>query len=399
MSKYIRNTPPSEGMVKIGSRRKAIYAAICMLLPLLLLAAMELVLRAGGLGGIPPTFIEVDQAGVGPVVVTDNAGPVSFFFADPEKSGAMFSDAFHYSKPGGTVRVMLAGGSAIKGFPQPRVLNAGSFLEAMLEDVWPQREVEVINLGTTAVASFPVLEILKEGIRYEPDLVVIYCGHNEFFGAYGVSSIHRAGRSPQALWLQRRINGLALLQGLRAIRHAADGGGKTLMERIVEQEYIAPEDPLRGAAAGNLRRHIGAMINLCRDFAVPVLVCTLPSNEKDLAPLGRARLDTLDATDAAQLSDALEEAERRLADEPRAAATSLRRALAAEPSRAARHPLPAAGGTRAGRTDAGLNLQRVVSARSSTCCGVSTPSRSRGSGWGCPTCMVTGRTPAHTGQS
>ena len=68
-------------------------------------------------------------------------------------------------------------------------LGLAAFLQLMLQDAWPDRRVEVINLGTTAIASFPVLGITTEALDYEPDLVVVYTGHNEFFGTYGVASV------------------------------------------------------------------------------------------------------------------------------------------------------------------------------------------------------------------
>ena len=62
--------------------------------------------------------------------------------------------AGEYQIPPGTntVRVLLVGESAIQGYPQPRHLCASAFLQLMLQDAWPDRRVEVINLGTTAIA-------------------------------------------------------------------------------------------------------------------------------------------------------------------------------------------------------------------------------------------------------
>ncbi|MEM7479359.1 MAG: tetratricopeptide repeat protein, partial [Planctomycetota bacterium] len=42
------------------------------------------------------------------------------------------------------------------------------------------REVEVINCGGLSYASYRVLAILREVKQYDPDLILIYTGHNEF---------------------------------------------------------------------------------------------------------------------------------------------------------------------------------------------------------------------------
>ena len=137
------------------------------------------------------------------------------------------------------------------------------------------------------MASFPAAKFLDQALDYEPDMVVVYSGHNEFYGAYGVASINRAGKFPRMLEMQHRIRGLALIQALS--EQLYDGSrreSKTLMEVMVGQENIEPSDWRRDAAANLLYRHVGAMIQSCRERDVPVLVCTLPSNERDLAPIG-----------------------------------------------------------------------------------------------------------------
>src|SRR5947207_860757 len=146
--------------------------------------------------------------------------------------------------------------SAIKGFPEPRNLAASAFLADMLKDAWPDRKVEIINLGTTAVASFPVLEILTEALNYTPDLVVVYTGHNEFFGTYGVASRGWAGSKPWMLKANRAMHSLALVQGIEKI--LPQGGPqekKTLMEVMVGQSYTAPHSWSRAAAARNLEHN------------------------------------------------------------------------------------------------------------------------------------------------
>jgi len=42
------------------------------------------------------------------------------------------------------------------------------------------RRWDVINAGGISYASYRVARLMEELIEYEPDLFVIYCGHNEF---------------------------------------------------------------------------------------------------------------------------------------------------------------------------------------------------------------------------
>lgn len=309
--------------------RRTLFILICLLAPVLLLALLEGSFRLGGYGGYPPTIVEVGPRDEGVVCITDTPGPASYFFANRDKPGSINTYTFLKPKPKGTVRIFLAGESAAKGFPQPMCFAPSAFLEAMLQDAWgeerPERRVEVINLGTTAVASFPVLGILTEALDYKPDLVVIHCGNNEFFGAYGVASLHRAAGTPGMMALHRALRRSALVQWMDGLRtpKSPDGpaGGRsmTLMELMMGQGYTGPDDPIRAAAARNLRTHVGEMIARCRARDVPAMVCTLACNERDMAPLGDADDSSLPPDVRERRAELLAEGEAKLAADAAAA--------------------------------------------------------------------------------
>lgn len=302
-----------------------------MLLPVLALLVIELMLRLAGIGGYDSILKEVDETPNGKLVVTNISGVRNFFFANPDRSGAIGQYAFTTPKQENTVRVVLLGGSMMKGFPQSPRFAVSSFLREMLSDAWPERNVEVINLGTTAVASFPVKEFLRQALEYEPDLVIIASGHNEFYGAYGVASSNEAGSSPAMLELQYHLNGLGIVQGLTRLMHSfQDDSASSLMQVMVGQDYVAPDSWKREAAATLLYDHIGKMIELGRDKAVPVMVCTLPGNERNLAPIGANIVDN----DAAVILDM---AEHSYSKQPEAVINKLNELLQHHPDNARAH--------------------------------------------------------------
>jgi tetratricopeptide (TPR) repeat protein len=264
-------------------------------LPFLLFACLEGILRLAGLGGYPPIIRPVGPTEHGTLIITDPAGAASYFFANRKRPGYNEQYSFYNPKPPGTVRIFIVGESAAQGFPEPRILTSSAFLEAMLKDTWPDQKVEVINLGTTAVASFPVLEIMTEALKYAPDLIIVYSGHNEFFGTYGVASTGRAGAKPWMLKTTRFLHSLALVQAVeKMIPDKGSQRNGTLMEIMVGQSYLAPEDWRRRAAANNLGHNVGEMIDRCQARKIPVLICTQPSNERDLAPIGAGKSNQLE---------------------------------------------------------------------------------------------------------
>ncbi|MFM8642433.1 MAG: SGNH/GDSL hydrolase family protein, partial [Phycisphaerales bacterium] len=295
---------PTDGPLPDWKRR--LFIAAPMGGPIAVVLLPEVGLRLFGRGGYPAFIREAGELRPGErLCLVEPAATKPYFFANPTRPGYAEETNFVMPKPAGTVRIFLVGESAAKGYPQPRNLAMSSFLRAMLEDAWPGRTVEVINMGTTAVASFPLVSLVEEVVRHDPDLVVLYVGNNEFFGAYGTASINAVGTMPTwALPLMRAVRGLAIVQAFDAVVHRGADEDRTLMEQMVGQSVIAADSPLREAAARNLGTHVGQMVECAKGAGVPVLVCTTASNESGLAPLGEGNAAAARFQDARRLAAA-----------------------------------------------------------------------------------------------
>ena len=268
--------------------KRRLFMGITLAIPLVALAAAELGLRLAGWGGYPAFFRIAGQLPSGAsVALVEPAATKPYFFANPTRPGYAEETNFLIPKPADTVRIFIVGESAAKGYPQPRNLSMASFLQALLGDAWPEKKVEVISLGTTAVASFPLVYLTREAVRYEPDLMVFYVGNNEFFGAYGVASINSFGTLPTwALPWMRALRGLAVVQAVEGVVRGKADENRSLMEQMVGKTVIPADSPLRAAAARNLETHLGRMLDAVRAAGIPAVVCTTASNEAGLAPLG-----------------------------------------------------------------------------------------------------------------
>ena len=69
-----------------------------------------------------------------------------------------------------------------------------------MQAAWPDRKSEVVNCGGISYASYRLVPILEEVLNYEPDLIVVYTGHNEFLEDR--SYTHLKQRSP---WIDASV--------------------------------------------------------------------------------------------------------------------------------------------------------------------------------------------------
>jgi tetratricopeptide (TPR) repeat protein len=284
-------------IARLSRAKRVVFTLIACLLPFLLLGLAELACRRAGYGGYPPVIARLVSDGATTWYGTNRAGTDSFFDVERALGGGMRELQWTTPKSPGTVRIVFLGESAIQGFPEPLPLTNGSFLAAMLADVWGDgRRAEVLNLGATAVASFPLRCFVDPVLAHEPDLLVVMAGNNEFYGAYGVASLNPLASSPLGMRLVRALRGLGLVEWATTVVAAHDPAADpiaqqrgTLMERMAAGGGVGARDPLRSQAALSLGAHLAAIVRRAHAAGVPIILCTSPTNERDLAPIGADR--------------------------------------------------------------------------------------------------------------
>lgn len=331
-----------------------------MLFPFVLLVAGESAARWAGYGGYPPTILHVGSDGKRDWYSTSRFGTDTFFYRNLSLKGGMYGVPFTVPPPENTVRICFFGDSAMQGYPQSPVLANSAFLESMLNDAWGgRRKAQVLNFGCTAVASFASMHFLEEVLPHKPDLVVIMAGNNEYYGAYGVASLHAAGTSPWGMKLMRWSRQFAIAQFLDEKLQPAPKDKsvlqQTLMERVAAVGQIGPDDRLRAAAANVARTHLRRMVEMCAESRIPVIICTLPTNERGMAPIGEDVQPALDEARRKAFASKLEEGEKLLATNPASAEKALRDAIASWSKHARSHFLLAQSLTAQERHEEALN--------------------------------------------
>ena len=268
---------------KTASRAKD--RAIALLVGLSLVALFEAGLWLVGVGPDDALFAAIDSS------YRINPQAARRFFPRQYVRLAPGQDRFARDKDARAFRVFALGASTLLGFPNPAYTSFPNFLQQMLADAYPAREIEVVNCGVTAINSFVVREFVAEVVEHEPDLVVIYAGHNEFVGPYGAATpFVRLSGNWYFIQLQmflQRTKTYYLLDSLlhyvaAALRPAAPAAsfGVHLVQREI---YL--EDEAHRQTEAHYQRNMAEIVEVLREREVPVALCTLVSNLAGFYPL------------------------------------------------------------------------------------------------------------------
>lgn len=228
-----------------------------------------------------------------PFLVTRNVVPVFQRSADARSYVRtphhwISKDArFAAEKPAGAFRVFCLGGSAAAGWPHDAEASYPGFLQRKLERVLPGRNVEVVNAAGHTYASYRVKVVFDEILEYEPDLVVLYTGNNEFLenvvyapaGAPGGASLallRLARRIARASAERPSIDVANYSQRDHTINRLSFAFGRASELREDPEQFATVED--------HYRFNIEAMLAEGRRRGIPVLVATVPVNVRDWRP-------------------------------------------------------------------------------------------------------------------
>ncbi len=257
-----------------------------------LLAGIEGILQLCDFGPSPRLFALAETAGE--KVYTANRDVTYRFFQQPYRRSSPLVSSFAADKAPGVVRVFALGASTLVGFPHPVSAAFPHYLEKMLPAAYPERRFEVINCGITALNTFCLVDFMREIADYDPDLVILYAGHNEFMGPYGVTTpFVRVGNDRMMIrflmFLQRsRIYyylGELIALGQRWIQPEA---GTASFGLHLAREEIGPLDVGYRKTAENFRANLEEIVLIAAEHEIPLLLSTLVANLKDFHPLRSA---------------------------------------------------------------------------------------------------------------
>jgi lysophospholipase L1-like esterase len=205
------------------------------------------------------------------------------------------NDVFLKQKPENGYRIFVLGGSTAAGWPYTNNIMFSRILQKRLADAYPEKYIEVINTSISAINSYTLADFSDEIIDYEPDLVLIYAGHNEYYGAFGVASTQTVGniRWIKKMYLrlvhlrsfQLTQNFVQYLSSLFSTSELSDNQmTATLMERLVSEQNIAHGSDLYQDGLDQFESNLNDIYNEFNKSGVPVIISELVSNLRDQPP-------------------------------------------------------------------------------------------------------------------
>lgn len=281
-------TPKSENR----SRKKSPlwFYLVLILIPVIFFILLEILLRVISYGKNTEQWIKITDTKQ--MLNPDAAARYFFNTRDLPQSN---NDAFDIVKRENSYRIFVIGGSSAQGFPFSPNGTFSRYIRDRLELVYPEIHFEVINLGITATNSYTIRDLMPGVLAQDPDLILIYAGHNEYYGAFGVGSTENISNSREFVNFLIWLNKFKSIELVRNVITAITGvfskdsdvngtRGGTLMARIVNDQLIPFDSESYHVGIKQFEGNLRDVLQMTKESGVPVVIGTLVSNLKDQKP-------------------------------------------------------------------------------------------------------------------
>ena len=253
---------------------------------------------------------------------------------------------FPRKKLKGTQRVFCMGGSTTFGRPFRDATSFCGWLREYLPAADPAQRWELVNAGGISYASYRIAALMEELADYDPDLFIIYCGHNEFLEdrTYGeLMDMPAAVRGLQASLSKSRTYSLIS----RVVKGKAAGEASELTTEVntILDNSIGPEAYTRDAenqqkVIAHFRFNLARMVDIARAAGAEVMFVMPASNLRNSSPFKSENGAGLDSAKLGAWNGAFVSArDQHAAGDHAAALASIETALTNDPEHAGSHYL------------------------------------------------------------
>jgi tetratricopeptide (TPR) repeat protein len=197
---------------------------------------------------------------------------------------------FPTHKPENGFRLFTLGGSSAYGFPWDARTAFTAVLGRALQAAMPERTVEAINVAAMSYGSHRLRILAHELLDYEPDLLVIYTGHNEFverrFYRDRIDRIPRLDRFRGLLYRWRLYSVLMRVKDSGAPVGSetqdpdlpAGPSGALLGLDVVREYSVDVAENEQREVRQHFEENLRSIVELATARGVSVVLCTVPSN-------------------------------------------------------------------------------------------------------------------------
>jgi len=226
-----------------------------------------------------------------------------------------FNDqSFLAKKPADGFRIFCLGGSSSHGFPWGAEAAFTGIVGDAVAGNHPELHIEAVNASGVSYAMHRLNIVADELLAYEPDVLLVYSGHNEFIEPAFFEALKRRGttrtRLEYLLAHSRAYSSMrSAVEGLQNEKPSAHEQFEIRVQRDKSRVFSQQE---REAIVAEYRWRLERLVRRAHASGVKVVLATVPCNLSQWRPRSSTTVAMLNEADRQNWSEAFRSGKRRL---------------------------------------------------------------------------------------
>ena len=236
-------------------------------------------------------FVETPKAKGKDVIF--NSSIIESYYQQLSSTPFNYLTSFAKKKSTSTYRVFLIGEASLSGWPYSVEHSMQRKLDKLFGSFLKDENIEVITISTAGFNSSQALDIIPQVFELNPDLIILYAGHNEFYGYNGYTEISPKSKSYLIGLTQTIFKKAGLVNTVKYDKGFDDL--EILLPFNSEEQIITAAQKEYAVIRGQFQSNINKIISICKENKISLALTALSDNYL-LPPIGvQSRKDDVSA--------------------------------------------------------------------------------------------------------
>jgi tetratricopeptide (TPR) repeat protein len=280
----------------LPGKKRLLFRLLSALFPVVLILLVELSLRLFSPSLASP-FVREAVVDTVRMLQVNRSYLERYFPANAPMVPELKPSLIRARKERGIFRVFCIGESSMFGTPYELSATIPALVRKQLRHLFPAAEVEVVNFGASAINSNVIADLAPRMAGLDPDVVLLYLGHNEFYGPDGVGAPWIEKEFPFLTELKYRARSIRIVRlaqrGLASFGHRTPDEERNLMKQVSRGATVESGSAEEERVLRRFEENLHGIIRVFRNRGIPVIASDVSSNLMFPPFLSRARHDEI----------------------------------------------------------------------------------------------------------
>jgi len=205
-----------------------------------------------------------------------NSSVIKNFYHGLSSTPYNYLTTFKSDKPDNCFRVFLIGESSLSGWPYSKEQSIDRKLNKLFGHYIENEKIEIITISIAGFNTSLACAIIPNLMEFKPDLIMLYTGHNEFYGYNGYTTIRSKSNLVLMDLMEKLLQKTGVLNSITYDKYRDDL--EILLPFNADEQIITESQKEYYNIKNQYLSNIQKIISVCRENKIRLALTALSDN-------------------------------------------------------------------------------------------------------------------------